>query len=358
MLRDPQILLPLIINIFGLLSRIIIFGITMSFLEDFRKYSSTYEAGCTEDGDTYCAMYVEGEKQTTNTKCSVFNFGDRNPENIGEGDIKFPVSEFNQFLVWTGAIIYMFIFCGRLLFDIIWSIRRIDQNILIIADFVDILRGVVSYWYITLDVFVIMWMFPLYSYKFDKVCLRSLDNGGDGGDSMDSMDSMDSNNSYKDLDESSDGYTISLFLFSILLQPLIFIMYKKLFTNSPKMTRISLITSGVTNFVFMVVSTHRAWVGRWAVYRTLGAFLFFMWIIYAAEIACFWIGYYTPRVGDNEEEEGGNIQNIKNIKKSKEILEEPESKKVEINKVAPEINKVTPEEFDNEAPERADTAEP
>ena len=275
---NRQILMPLILIVLSLLFRMIHFGISMSFLDDYRKHSNKYDVGCSDLGDTYCSMVDRGEQIKTSTKCSVFNCGDKDPEDINDGNMHFPVSEFNKILMWTGAIICIIIFFARLFFDIIWMVRKLDSSQIPRAANVDNLREMVSFFYIFLDVFVIMWMFPLYSYRFGKECIRSLKD----------YDADD----FKDQNESSLGYTFSLFSFSLVLLPVAYLFYRRFNTNDFWM-KIFLIIALILNIIFTIVSTHRAWVARWAIYRTVGAFLFFMWLIYAGEIAMFWLGYYS-----------------------------------------------------------------
>ena len=290
---EKYALCPLIVIIMSILIRFLIFCFTMSFLDHFRKYGRNYDEACLGLEDTVCQLTTKASGSlSTKGGCSTFNFGDKKSTDINHNDLKFPVSPFNEGLVWLGAAFYIVLFLWRVFYDVVWITRRLSSSKFERLEKLDNMRGIVSYWYFVLDAFVIMWMFPLFLYHFQEDCLKSLYEYDD----------------YKDDNQNSTGYTFSLFIFSILILPVALFGYRY-FRAEDKWMRITLGLCWLYNFIFVAVSTHRSFTAIYKEFQAFAILLICMWLTYLTEILMFWVKYYDNNPGGISSI-GGIVRNL------------------------------------------------
>ena len=272
---DKRILFPLIVIILGVIIRLLIWCFTMSFLNSYRKYAGDYKPSCGISRDLLCILYKSGKSiEDADTHCSIFNLGDTKTSDVTTSNIRFPITGFCKAIVWIGAILFIVLFFLRAFYDIVWGIRLSTGKLERFTK-LDCRRGIVSFWYIILEAFCIMWMFPLFLFDYDKNCVRSLYD-------------IDNRN---DDNQNATGYTVSLVLFSLLVLPLAFFGYRK-FISEDKWMKITLGCCWLFNFVFVTVSIHRSFTAVITIYQVFAVFIVILWLVYVAEILMFWLKYY------------------------------------------------------------------
>ena len=171
-------------------------------------------------------------------------------------------------------MIPMLILCwilGILIFEIIWIKGRINGKV------TRKFRSIGNIFYIVLDCNMLMHLFPLYLYRFDQSCIRSLKD----------YDPDD----YKDQNENCNWYFVLIFIIYFLMLTVPSCI-QNILRNDEENDRYLMITFLILCIGGGVLFTHRSWVSRWEEHKFAMAFLCCMWIIYVGEIVLLYLGYY------------------------------------------------------------------
>ena len=235
--------------------------------------SHTYEVICPSEvtltSDTMCTLYEEGklfEYYFVNT-CAWFNLGDTKPHDVEKSNLAFPLSGFNRFMIAVGMLAFFLAYISRLVIDISYVIRKLSKKCHCMKKILKFVRvkSIFGAW--ALDVFAVAWAFPIYMFKYDDQCVRSL---------YDYDKKQDEN-------QNVTTYTFVLLIFSIIILGLDGFLYLKMMKRSNKWRIITIIVMIALNVIFTMVAINKCWGGSEKLYAAIVFIFLFLWIGYGGE---------------------------------------------------------------------------
>ena len=271
LLKEPKIVILLILIFLGLICRIINLGFSISFFMGYAKYATKYKSLCEDVSEDHelCIISNTGDDILNwGLKCSIFKC-EKSSINC-EDSWNTPLGYYSFFLC-VGMLEAIILFFGRVIFEIIWIKGRINGKV------TRKFRSIGNIVYIVLDFNMLMHLFPLYLYRFDQSCIRSLKD----------YDPDD----YKEQNENCNWYFLLIFIidFFMLTVPS---CIQNILRKDEEHDICIMITFLILCIGGGVLFTHRSWVSRWEEHKFAMAFLCCMWIIYIGEIVLLYLRYY------------------------------------------------------------------